>query len=571
MVWRVQSCLVSSALASAVPAFGAMHELQFWEDKYTIDAGEWDQYEIDFTHLYPLLADKFEGRDIKRALIPGCGTSKIPQQMTDWIEGVRTIGVDFSNVVVEAMRTRIPSEMSRKNQISYVHMDVLEMGQSFGSEVMDIILDKSMLDTLRLRPDSGNMISSYLETLHFLLAEHGLAIFVTPTRPQDLIPVLHKHPNNGFNCGDIRGLPRPRPLNEKFEILDSSWTNITVYACERVKPGETNKDVVFTHNFANEAFSKKAERDARKLKADIRAEEEARMYREKLEKMQKEIKAMEDARATREAEAKAAEEAELQRMLDETAAIKQRAAEQQDAQRRQIEQMEALEAQKQLESKEQALQDAADAEAQAMALEKQAEQEKATKKKKKKGDVNCLGFWGGWTDCHQESCTQERVFEIMSVAKGEGQPCEAKNNEKEVRVCETPCETGTYVRPADEDLTPADELLAELEGAAEAIEPEAVEAALAEESAAATEVVQEPAAPEAPPAPPQHEYRIDPTDGNPYPIWEFQAFYPDWEVRWANAQVYTPPGSQPPVVEEAVSAVPEESAPIEEPVVHFNL
>ena len=47
-----------------------------------VDAGEWDQYEIDFTdHLYPLIEDLLAGKDIKRVLVPGCGSSKIPRQV----------------------------------------------------------------------------------------------------------------------------------------------------------------------------------------------------------------------------------------------------------------------------------------------------------------------------------------------------------------------------------------------------------------------------------------------------------------------------------------------------------
>jgi len=520
--------LWAPAMASSMMV--PMYENQYWDDKYFVDAGEWDQYEIDYSAIHPLIEDHLQNTKVQRALVPGCGTSRIPQQIIESIDGSRSIGVDFSNIVVDAMRARIPQEYTRQSIVSYVHMDVLEMGQSFGSETMDLIIDKSMLDTLRLRPDHTNVVSSYLETLHFLLSQTGLAVFITPSRPQEIIPILHDHPFNGWNCGDIQGIPRSRPLRHaaKFDILDASRSNITVYICRRVQDGENNKDVVFNHVAANAAFGNRGERDARKLKADIRAEEEARLYREKIGRMKQEVKDMEDARAIREAERKAEDEAKLLVMQRETEAIRQRAAAEA------AEAAEAADAQLQRQQTDE-IEAAAAA---AAALEEQAANDQ--KKKMSKGDVHCVGFWDDWSSCDESTCTQERLFSIMSRQKGNGRSCEAGNNEQQIRVCDAPCAAEVEVRPAE--TAPAEKTPPETPPAAEPATPAA-----------------EPATPAAPPQP---EFRIDPADGNAYPVEEFMVYYPhDWQARWEAAQVWPPKPADPPVQE----AAPVQEEPVAEP------
>lgn len=153
----------------------------YWDDRYRDQSSPYE-WIGDYSDLRDIIDNATAGNTSCRILNVGCGSSTLSEEMYD--SGYCKISnIDMSATVVEQMKLR-----SKNRSMWWYQMDATHM--AFVQESFDLIIDKSLLDTLLCANKHEWLLSKYLEEVSRVLAPGGKFMCISFGRPANRLPAM---------------------------------------------------------------------------------------------------------------------------------------------------------------------------------------------------------------------------------------------------------------------------------------------------------------------------------------------------------------------------------------------
>jgi len=175
-------------LSSKIDALGEVDELpeygdpNYWNDVYTVQPAPYD-WLLSYCDIREFIENATMGNLAARILHVGCGSSELPEEM--YMDGYwRMVNIDISPVAIDLMIER----KAGKAGMQWAVMDATTM--SFPDGEFDVVIEKSILDTLECNDDSESQRASYLAEVARVLRPGGAFCCVTLIEPSEIRPVL---------------------------------------------------------------------------------------------------------------------------------------------------------------------------------------------------------------------------------------------------------------------------------------------------------------------------------------------------------------------------------------------
>jgi len=149
---------------------------QYWEEHYASENGEM----FDWLGNYALFRDHVlratAGNKSSAIVDLGCGTSRLLEELHD--EGyTNLVGVDISNVAVDAMRRR---NLAARPSIRWLQADALDLGGALPDASVDIVIDKTTMDAVSCAPGYWNQnLARIVAEVFRVLREGGTYLVVS--------------------------------------------------------------------------------------------------------------------------------------------------------------------------------------------------------------------------------------------------------------------------------------------------------------------------------------------------------------------------------------------------------
>jgi len=209
---------------------------------YTDGASYWDDFYASETEPYEwlqsygaedvndLVEEVTKGDHGAAILHPGCGSSRLPEQMYD--VGYHSIAnIDISPVVVERMTSRNQGRPG----MTWAIMDATNTSWRTGS--FDAVIDKGFLDTLFCMDDFSSLVPAYLAEVARILKHGGAFLVISYGEPSTRAP--------HFNSASLRRRVgvyfelRAVKLTEKYVGGDPHWAYVARPRwCRGIRGGE---------------------------------------------------------------------------------------------------------------------------------------------------------------------------------------------------------------------------------------------------------------------------------------------------------------------------------------------
>lgn len=161
---------------SELPGFGGGPT--YWDNRYLGSTApfEWLEAYADLrTHIDCVSCGN---KDIP-ILDSGCGNSLLAEELYD--DGYRNVTcVDNSPVVVQQMVAR--QQQTARPELRWLYMDALDM--SFPDSSFDLVIDKSLLDTLMCTSGPAGDASVYVQGVFRILRPGGTLMCVSYGKPE---------------------------------------------------------------------------------------------------------------------------------------------------------------------------------------------------------------------------------------------------------------------------------------------------------------------------------------------------------------------------------------------------
>lgn len=165
-----------------MPNYG---EPDYWEKRYQEQRGRTFDWLEDFNALRPFLSVLL--KQDSKILNLGCGNSTLAEEL--FANGFKNIvNVDISEEAIRQMRERC-QEMQ---ELSWLVMDCKNL--SFGNETFDIVIDKSLLDTLLCGDSAYLNVALMTKEVQRVLKVGGIYLMISYGQPDNRIEHLQwKH------------------------------------------------------------------------------------------------------------------------------------------------------------------------------------------------------------------------------------------------------------------------------------------------------------------------------------------------------------------------------------------
>ena len=181
-----------------------------WESRYSAGGSEvvgYDWY-VDASEFVSLVRPSLLNQDVE-VLVPGCGTSTVPQAL---------VGAGFPNVTaVDSSQAAVEWNKRRRDDAGllgdeergpeYAVMDATDMGGDVPNETFDVAADKALLDAiLASGPDGERRAKKYASEMFRVLKRDGSLVVLSHGKPESRLPILQ---SPGFVVS-VRQVAKPR-------------------------------------------------------------------------------------------------------------------------------------------------------------------------------------------------------------------------------------------------------------------------------------------------------------------------------------------------------------------------
>lgn len=181
----------------SAPENADFQKVEYWDKRYASEAEDtdfdWFRKYSDIQHIFHELVPDRKSR----ILMLGCGNSTLSKDMLD--DGYTNIvNLDYSSVVIEKMRARVP-------ELDWRIMDIRELEQHAstlgGPGTWDVIVDKGTMDALMAENGSvwnpseqvlQNVAAEVQGVLHLLKPATGLFLYFTFGQPHFRRPHMQR-------------------------------------------------------------------------------------------------------------------------------------------------------------------------------------------------------------------------------------------------------------------------------------------------------------------------------------------------------------------------------------------
>eukprot|EP00746_Dinoflagellata_sp_MGD_P145974 gnl/MRDRNA2_/MRDRNA2_78526_c0_seq3.p1 gnl/MRDRNA2_/MRDRNA2_78526_c0~~gnl/MRDRNA2_/MRDRNA2_78526_c0_seq3.p1 ORF type:complete len:335 (+),score=81.58 gnl/MRDRNA2_/MRDRNA2_78526_c0_seq3:713-1717(+) len=151
--------------------------IDYWDPHYLKDPEPYE-WLASFADLRGVLEDATDNDKTCRILNIGCGNSLITEDMYD--NGYKNIvNIDNSLAVIKQMKER---NSGIREGMTWMVGDATNIELKDGS--FDLILDKSVLDTLALSDDATTIIAAYLKEVMRVLSDRGVYLCISYDDPE---------------------------------------------------------------------------------------------------------------------------------------------------------------------------------------------------------------------------------------------------------------------------------------------------------------------------------------------------------------------------------------------------
>lgn len=231
----------------------------YWDEKYEDNFGQFEWYH-SYKSIRDIVTQYVSNRREAKVLYPGCGTSKLPEDMYN--DGFRNIvSVDSSAKIIEEMRKKFNESMPKT--FLFLKMNVLNM--DFGNNIFSHVIDKGMLDSLASGYRSSEQVHTYLSEVYRVLVDTGIFFCLSYREPSDRSRFLDSY---DWDI-KIHKIYRPRYKTELRYIKEEYMAKKVIQEIEQemdVKLEEKDfnyddQDNLILKNIINEEQAKKEQRD----------------------------------------------------------------------------------------------------------------------------------------------------------------------------------------------------------------------------------------------------------------------------------------------------------------------
>eukprot|EP00438_Fugacium_kawagutii_P012992 Skav230943 [mRNA] locus=scaffold2774:195990:214141:- [translate_table: standard] len=149
----------------------------------------------------------------------GCGCSHLAAMLRDF--GVKVVGVDFSQEVINANKLRYPD-------IDWQCLDALQLASHFKANYFDAIVGKTLIDCFMTRTDAAGSIRQLMQQCHAVLKDHGCVMLLDKACAESIIGrgrtrqiTVDMHKTMTFRVLHVQ--PRWRPATSESTPCQRQW------------------------------------------------------------------------------------------------------------------------------------------------------------------------------------------------------------------------------------------------------------------------------------------------------------------------------------------------------------
>ncbi|CAL1157810.1 unnamed protein product [Cladocopium goreaui] len=170
--------------APSTPRVRRYETRSFWDEWYKKqgDAGnvEWSGpvNDLVFNAITAVLERLPQSKEPLRVCELGCGCSHLAAMLRDF--GVHVVGVDFSEEVINANKSRYPD-------IDWLCLDALQLASYFEANYFDAIVGKTLIDCFMTRTDAAGSIRQLMQQCHAVLKDHGCVMLLDKACAESII------------------------------------------------------------------------------------------------------------------------------------------------------------------------------------------------------------------------------------------------------------------------------------------------------------------------------------------------------------------------------------------------
>ena len=139
----------------------------YWNEKYDDSVHQFEWYH-PYKNIRDVITQYITDKKNARVLYPGCGTSKLSEDMYN--DGFRNIiSIDAVQACVDEMRARFNESMPKT--FMFLKMDALNM--DFGDKIFTHVIDKGLYDSILSGYRSTEKSLQYLKEIDRVLVDNG--------------------------------------------------------------------------------------------------------------------------------------------------------------------------------------------------------------------------------------------------------------------------------------------------------------------------------------------------------------------------------------------------------------
>ncbi len=162
----------------------------YWQERYAADPSACFDWYMPWETIKPILAARRllrPGDQDYEVLLPGCGNSRLPAQLS--ADGLTNVScVDHSSVVISQLQARFQD--LPEADFSTADVTTAEPCPERPDDVFDLVIDKGCMDAVLCGEDAFARAGRLVANMHRVLKPGGAYVVITFGEPQARMPFL---------------------------------------------------------------------------------------------------------------------------------------------------------------------------------------------------------------------------------------------------------------------------------------------------------------------------------------------------------------------------------------------